>query len=119
MRRSDGTGSERGSDEYHDDIREHMRWLGLEWDEGIDVGGPHGSYRKSDRFDRYRDVANDLLESGSAYYSFATPDQLDGFRRAARENWDSGMGTSKTISSMIHSVPRLWRLSSSLTTHTL
>ena len=57
----------------------------FEWDEGIDVGGPHGSYRQSDRFDRYRDVANDLLESGSAYYSFATPDQLDGFRRAARE----------------------------------
>ena len=83
--RSDDTDSERGSDEYHDDILEHMRWLGLEWDEGIDVGGPHGSYRQSDRFDRYRDVANDLLESGSAYYSFATPDQLDGFRRAARE----------------------------------
>ena len=83
--RSDDTDSERGSDEYHDDILEHMRWLGLEWDEGIDVGGPHGSYRQSDRFDRYRDVANDLLESGSAYYSFATPEQLDGFRRAARE----------------------------------
>ena len=83
--RSDDTDSERGSDEYHADILEHMRWLGLEWDEGIDVGGPHGSYRQSDRFDRYRDVANDLLESGSAYYSFATPDQLDGFRRAARE----------------------------------
>ena len=83
--RSDDTDSERGSDEYHADILEHMRWLGLEWDEGIDVGGPHGSYRQSDRFDRYRDVANDLLESGSAYYSFATPEQLDGFRRAARE----------------------------------
>jgi glutamyl-tRNA synthetase len=83
--RSDDTDTARSTDEFQQDILEHMRWLGLGWDEGIVSGGEHGSYRQSDRYDRYREVVHDLLDSGSAYYSFATPEQLDGFRKAARE----------------------------------
>lgn len=83
--RSDDTDRVRSTDEFYRDILEHMAWLGLDWDEGLEKGGEHGTYRQSDRYGRYRDVANDLLESGSAYYSFATPEQLDGFKRAARE----------------------------------
>lgn len=82
--RSDDTDTERSTEEYQEDILEHMEWLGLEWDEGIVKGGAYGSYRQSDRYDRYREVARDLIESGSAYYSFATPDQLDQFRKEAR-----------------------------------
>lgn len=83
--RSDDTDRERSTDEFHDDILEHMAWLGLEWDEGLVKGGEHGSYRQSDRYDRYREVARALVDAGDAYYSFATASQLDDFKSAARE----------------------------------
>ncbi len=83
--RSDDTDQARSSDEFQDDILEHLRWLGLDWDEGFAVGGPHGSYRQTDRFDRYRDVTKELLDAGHAYYSFASPDQLQEFKKQARE----------------------------------
>ena len=83
--RSDDTDNARSTDEFQEDILEHLRWLGLEWDEGFAVGGTFGSYRQSDRYDRYGEVARDLVERGSAYYSFATAEQLDAFKREARE----------------------------------
>jgi len=83
--RSDDTDRARSTEEFQQDILEHMTWLGLDWDEGFEKGGEHGSYRQSDRYDRYRDVVNQLMESGSAYYSFATSEQLEGFKKAARE----------------------------------
>jgi len=83
--RSDDTDTARSTREYQDDILEHLAWLGLDWDEGIVVGGPHGTYRQSDRYDRYRTVVGDLVASGRAYYSFVTSEQLDGFKKAARE----------------------------------
>lgn len=83
--RSDDTDAARSSQEFQDDILEHLDWLGLDWDEGISRGGPHGSYRQSDRFDRYAQVAHELVRSGHAYYSFATPDQLESFKASARE----------------------------------
>ena len=82
--RSDDTDTARSTEEFQEDILEHLRWLGLEWDEGLVKGGQHGSYRQSDRYERYREVAHDLIVSGSAYYSFATPEQLDEFKQAAR-----------------------------------
>lgn len=87
--RSDDTDTARSSEEFRNDILEHMAWLGLEWDEGLVKGGEHGSYRQSDRYDRYRDVANGLIEAGSAYYSFATPDQLAQFKKEARASGTS------------------------------
>jgi glutamyl-tRNA synthetase len=83
--RSDDTDAARSSREFQDDILEHLEWLGLDWDEGIGRGGPHGSYRQSDRFDRYAQVAHGLVRSDHAYYSFATPDQLEAFKANARE----------------------------------
>jgi glutamyl-tRNA synthetase len=82
--RSDDTDSERNKPEYQDDIVSSLRWLGLDWDEGIEVGGPHAPYQQSLRFDRYREVAMDLVSRGMAYYSFATPEQLDEFRKEAQ-----------------------------------
>ncbi|GMQ93653.1 MAG: glutamate--tRNA ligase [Acidimicrobiia bacterium] len=83
--RSDDTDRARSTEAFQEDIVEHLTWLGLEWDEGYNKGGSHGSFRQSDRYERYRDVAGELIESGSAYYSFATPSQLDAFKKAARE----------------------------------
>ncbi len=81
--RSDDTDLARSTPEFQADILEHLRWLGLQWDEGFEVGGPHGSYRQTERYDRYRDVAMELVESGDAYFSFATPEALEEFRKAA------------------------------------
>jgi glutamyl-tRNA synthetase len=83
--RSDDTDKARSTDEFQEDILEHLRWLGLGWDEGFEIGGPHGSYRQSDRYDRYREVAHELVDQGNAYFSFATAEQLDAFKRGARE----------------------------------
>ena len=87
--RSDDTDKARSTAEFQDDILEQLRWLGLDWDEGITKGGAHGSYRQSDRFARYRDVARDLVERGSAYHSFATSDQLNTFKQEARASGTS------------------------------
>ncbi len=57
-----------------------LRWLGLDWDEGPDVGGGSGPYRQSERLDHYRGAAEGLVEAGRAYYSFATPGQLAAWR---------------------------------------
>jgi len=63
-----------------------LRWLGLDWDEGPEVGGPHGPYRQSERGEVYRDVVARLLESGHAYESFSTNEEVDARRRAAGQD---------------------------------
>jgi glutamyl-tRNA synthetase len=83
--RSDDTDQARSTDEFQEDILEHLRWLGLQWDEGFEVGGSHGTYRQTDRFERYREVTRELLESGDAYYSFASAEQLQEFKKRARD----------------------------------
>ena len=65
--RIDDTDMERSTNEFQQDILESLRWLGLDWDEGVEVGGEHGDYKQSSRFDRYRETANALLENGLAY----------------------------------------------------
>jgi glutamyl-tRNA synthetase len=63
-------------------IMRALRWLGLSWDEGPDVGGPHGPYRQSERAEIYRQHAELLLERGEAYRCFCTPARLDELRKA-------------------------------------
>lgn len=82
--RIDDTDVERSEKVYEDDVKDGLRWLGLDWDEGVDVGGPHGSYRQSDRFDHYREVAHDLVARGLAYHDPRTPDELEALRRTAQ-----------------------------------
>ena len=82
--RIDDTDGERSLPEYEIDVLEGFRWLGLDWDEGVEVGGPHGSYRQSDRFVRYQDAAHDLVERGLAYYDDRTPEQLEELRALAQ-----------------------------------
>ena len=65
--RIDDTDTDRSTSEYQKDIIENLKWLGLNWDEGIEVGGSHGSYKQSSRFDRYQEVAEDLLTRNLAY----------------------------------------------------
>src|SRR5690606_8122637 len=66
--RIEDTDAERPSDEMVTGILDGLRWLGLTWDEGPDVGGPHGPYFQSQRHDRYRQIAQELVRSGHAYF---------------------------------------------------
>jgi glutamyl-tRNA synthetase len=84
--RIDDTDRERSTLEYENDILGSLRWLGLDWDEGVEVGGPHGTYRQSDRFDRYREAADALVESGAAYYDDRSPQELDALRQRAQQD---------------------------------
>ena len=74
--RIEDTDAERSSDEMIDGILDGLRWLGLDWDEGPEVGGPHGPYFQSARLDRYREAAERLVAEGRAYYCYCTPDRL-------------------------------------------
>ncbi|HEU4895756.1 MAG TPA: glutamate--tRNA ligase [Acidimicrobiia bacterium] len=82
--RIDDTDLERSTPEFEDEILGSFRWLGLDWDEGVEVGGPHGSYRQSARLDRYAELATELVESGHAYYDDRTPDELEALRQRAQ-----------------------------------
>ena len=66
-----------------DGIKADLRWLGLQWDEGPDEGGPYPPYRQSERMDRYRAAAERLITEGHAYYCFCSAEQLEQERVAA------------------------------------
>src|SRR5688500_14172416 len=67
--------------ESEQNIFEYLRWLGLEWDEGPDVGGPYGPYRQSERLPLYQDHAERLLAEGHAYHCWCTPERLAQVRK--------------------------------------
>ena len=81
--RIDDTDEDRNEPRFEADILEGLRWLGLEWDEGVETGGPHGSYRQSDRYSRYAAAAEELVLAGKAYPCFCTPGELEERRREA------------------------------------
>jgi len=64
-----------------DELMRGLRWLGLEWDEGVDVGGPYGPYRQSERKEIYLHYARQLVESGHAYYCFCSTERLERVRQ--------------------------------------
>ncbi|RPJ72432.1 MAG: glutamate--tRNA ligase, partial [Acidobacteria bacterium] len=74
--RIEDTDVERSSSEMVAGILDGMRWLGLDWDEGPEVGGAHGPYFQSERLSRYREAAGRLVASGHAYYCYCQPDEL-------------------------------------------
>ena len=78
--RIEDTDAQRDSEESYNQIIEALNWLGIDWDEGINVGGPDGPYRQSERGDIYKDVAAKLLEAGYAYESFSTPEEIEAQR---------------------------------------
>ncbi len=82
--RIEDTDAARDSVESYDTILEVMRWLGFDWDEGPEVGGAHGPYRQSERFDTYAEVADKLLAAGKAYHCFCSQAELDERNEKAR-----------------------------------
>ncbi len=82
--RIDDTDVARNVDEALAPILAGLQWLGIDWDEGPGVGGPHAPYFQSQRSEAYRAAAEQLLASGHAYRDFATPEELDEERKAAQ-----------------------------------
>ena len=81
--RIEDTDAERDSEESYQQIIEALTWLGIDWDEGINVGGPHGPYRQSQRADLYQDVIKKLVDGGYVYESFSTPEEIEARNVAA------------------------------------
>jgi nondiscriminating glutamyl-tRNA synthetase len=81
--RIEDTDLERSSRESERAILEDLRWMGLDWSEGIDAAGDRGPYRQSERLHMYRAYAVELLSSGAAYYCFCSADQLEADRQSA------------------------------------
>ena len=75
--RIEDTDAARDSEESYEQIIDALSWLGLNWDEGIEVGGPHEPYRQSQRFDVYAKVVETLKEAGHVYESFSTPEEIE------------------------------------------
>ena len=84
--RIEDTDAERTSQEYIDNIFDSLKALGLNWDEGPDVGGPYGPYTQSERFDIYPKYVQQLLDSGYAYECFCTPEELEAEKEEATRN---------------------------------
>jgi glutamyl-tRNA synthetase len=82
--RIEDTDVARDSEESYAQLLESMRWLGLDWDEGPEIGGPHTPYRQSQRMEIYQDVARRLQERGFAYECYCTAEELDARREEAR-----------------------------------
>ena len=78
--RIEDTDQTRSTPESEAAIMRSLRWLGLEWDEGPDVGGPKGPYRQSERTELYREHAQQLIGRGYAYRCFCTPERLSAVR---------------------------------------
>lgn len=83
--RIDDTDQGRNQAEALQPILDGFRWLGLDWDEGAEIGGPYGPYYQSERLDRYQSAVKTLLDKGFAYHDYATPEELKAEREAAEK----------------------------------
>ena len=84
--RIEDTDRSRVTDEYIAAAIDTLRWLGLNWDEGPEVGGPHGPYLQSQRLDIYAEWAARFIEQGDAYYCYCAPEELEARREAQKES---------------------------------
>ena len=87
--RIEDTDVERSSADMVTGILDGLRWLGLDWNEGPDAGGPHAPYFQSERLQRYHDAAARLVQEGHAYYCYCAPERLRGEREAAEQRGEA------------------------------
>jgi nondiscriminating glutamyl-tRNA synthetase len=80
--RIEDTDLERSSRESEQNILNSLKWLGMDWDEGIEVGGPNAPYRQTERLDKYRQLAQKLVDDGHAYYCYCSEEELAAEREA-------------------------------------
>jgi glutamyl-tRNA synthetase len=81
--RIEDTDAARDSEESYEQILDALRWLNIDWDEGVEVGGPHGPYRQSQRSEIYAAVLDRLIDAGLVYESYSTPEEIEARNVAA------------------------------------
>lgn len=81
--RIEDTDASRDSVESYEALLDALRWLGLDWDEGPEVGGPHGPYRQSERGELYADALRRLIDAGEVYESYSKADEIEARHKAA------------------------------------
>ncbi|MCG2677467.1 glutamate--tRNA ligase family protein, partial [bacterium] len=81
--RIEDTDRKRSADRYEKAIIDDLRYLGLDWDEGLGIGGKYGPYRQSERFPLYKEYAKRLLKEKKAYYCYCTEVELEARRKEA------------------------------------
>src|SRR5437588_7408740 len=87
--RIDDTDAERNVAEALQPILDGFKWLGIDWDEGAEVGGPHGPYYQSQKVGRYQAAVRALLDKGLAYHDYASPEELKAERETAEKEKSS------------------------------
>ncbi len=100
--RIEDTDRTRSRPEYESSIFDALRWCGILWDEGPDVGGPYGPYRQSERFDLYKDYAYDLVKQGKAYECFCNAEELEEMRQASIKQGSSRQGYDRRCRHLTH-----------------
>jgi glutamyl-tRNA synthetase len=110
--RIEDTDVERDSEDSFDQILEALRWLGLNWDEGVGIGGPHEPYRQSQRGDIYLAVIEKLKASGHIYESYLNAEEIDAPKRQPVVPYSLAMTTQSAISPMPSVLPIAPRVAS-------
>lgn len=117
--RIEDTDQTRSRKVYEDNLFEALRWCGLQWDEGPDVGGPYGPYRQSERFEIYKKYAFELLDAGKAYKSFTTAAELAEIRelgvRGGYDRRDRNLSKEEIAQKEAAGIPYVIRLKVPLT----
>jgi glutamyl-tRNA synthetase len=103
--RIEDTDAQRDTEESYSALLDALRWLGLDWDEGPEVGGPYGPYRQSQRTEIYRDVVAKLLEAGEAYYAFSIRSARHFWRRAVTRWCGCGCPTKTSVGTTWYADP--------------
>lgn len=80
--RMEDTDQDRSTPESEENIKDSLKWLGITWNEGVDIGGPHGPYRQMERLNTYAGAADSLLAAGHAYYCYCSEEELEAERLA-------------------------------------
>ncbi|WP_301859091.1 glutamate--tRNA ligase [uncultured Megasphaera sp.] len=93
--RIEDTDRKRSTAESEENIKEALKWLGITWDEGIDVGGNDGPYRQTERLEIYRKYTEKLLAEGKAYYCFCTPEELEAEKEAQMQKGETPVYSGK------------------------
>ncbi len=88
--RIEDTDLERSAKEYETALMEDLRWFGIEWDEGPDIGGEYGPYRQMDRLETYRELADRLLKDGKVYKCYCTREEIKARNKQAGKNESAG-----------------------------
>ncbi|MBS2002435.1 MAG: glutamate--tRNA ligase [Cyanobacteria bacterium SZAS LIN-5] len=84
--RLEDTDEVRSKEEHTEDIIAGLKWLGIHWDEGPDIGGPFPPYRQTQKIDHYENIANSLIAKGAAYLAYETPEELEALRETQKSN---------------------------------